>query len=304
MRESVGATCVALGHTADDRAETVLLNLLRGAGTRGLSSMRPRRGVLVRPLILARRQETEGYCRRRGLRPRRDRTNESADFARNRVRAEALPLLSEIAGHDVVPSLVRAADVLEGDEDLLTELTRGLGPLLVRARRADEVAVRPAALWGLHGSLARRVVRELVAELRGGLQDLSLEHVEDILALAAPGASGAVHVPGGVQAERTPDGLKLRLADARAQPAAEPYEEVALAVPGQARHDGLGVTLTARLIAPEEARPGGPADEAFVDAEATGPWLVVRSWRPGDRFRPLGLNGSKKLQDFLAVLLR
>ncbi|HEX5947803.1 MAG TPA: tRNA lysidine(34) synthetase TilS [Acidimicrobiales bacterium] len=140
---------VLTGHTADDQAETVLLNLARGAGLDGLAGMGPAR----RPLRRLRRQETVALCADLGLRPVADPSNDDPAFRRNRVRHELIPLLDEISAREVVPILARQADLLRDDAALLDDLAAGLDPADARALTA---APEP---------LARRAVRRW---LRGG----------------------------------------------------------------------------------------------------------------------------------------
>ncbi len=154
---------VLTGHTMDDQAETVLLNMLRGAGPDGLAGMRPAaggRGVgggrAVRPLLGIRRAETLEVCRCAGLTPVCDPTNADPRFRRNRVRTELIPLMALISERDVVPVLARQAEVMADDVDVLDELAGGIDPTDVRAVRA----ARPA--------LARRALR---AWLRSGEGD-------------------------------------------------------------------------------------------------------------------------------------
>lgn len=134
----------ATGHTADDQAETVVLNLLRGAGADGLAGMRPGRR---HPLLALRRSETAALCETVGLRPLRDPTNDDLSFLRNRVRHQALPLLSALAGRDLVPILARQAGLLADEVDLLESLARELDP-------TDALAVAQAPT-----ALSRRAVR-------------------------------------------------------------------------------------------------------------------------------------------------
>lgn len=146
---------VMTGHTMDDQAETVLLNLVRGAGLDGLSGMR-NPGVL-RPLLRLRRGDTEALCESEGLDPVRDPTNDDPTFLRNRIRHEVIPLLCDVAGRDVVPVLARQADLLCEEADLLDHLAGGLDP--EDARRIRD-APRP---------LARRALRRwLRSSDRGG----------------------------------------------------------------------------------------------------------------------------------------
>ena len=140
---------VLTGHTADDRAETVLINLLRGAGTRGLSAMGP---SPTRPLLALRRSDTRTLCDALGIEPVHDETNDEPRFVRNRVRAEMLPLAADIARRDPVPLILRTADVLGDDEALLDELSRGIDPT-----DATALAAAPAPL-------ARRAVRRWLSD--------------------------------------------------------------------------------------------------------------------------------------------
>jgi tRNA(Ile)-lysidine synthase len=133
---------VLTGHTTDDQAETVLLNLLRGAGFDGLAGMRPDR----HPLLGVRRRETEALCARLGFEPVRDETNTSPRFRRNRVRHEVLPLLDEVAERDVALVLSRQAGILRDDTELLDRLALALDPTDARALAAAEPALARRAI--------------------------------------------------------------------------------------------------------------------------------------------------------------
>ncbi len=123
------AACMT-GHTADDQAETVLINVLRGAGPSGMSAMRP--GV-TRPLLALRRSDTEWVCAHFGVTPVVDTTNADPRFVRNRVRHELLPLMNGVSQRDMTPLLARAADVFRADDDLLNDLARAIDPTDARA---------------------------------------------------------------------------------------------------------------------------------------------------------------------------
>lgn len=180
---------VLTGHTADDQAETVLVNLLRGAATSGLSGIRP---SARRPLLGLRRAETSELCRALGLRPVDDPSNADARFVRNRVRHELLPLLDDISGRDLAPVLVRQADLLRDDGDLLDLLAAELDPTDAKALAAAPIA------------LARRAVRRW----------LTVEHppdaatVDRVLAVAR-GVAVACELGGGRRIERRAQRLHL-----------------------------------------------------------------------------------------------
>lgn len=173
VRAQRSATAVLVAHTADDQAETVLLNLLRGSGASGLAGMPARRGHVVRPLLGVRRVDVHAVCAARGLVPVVDPSNDDRVHRRNWVRLDALPALCEGARRDLVPVLNRQAAVLRAEADLLDELADAL----LEQAGGDEPSVR--ALAGAHPALARRAVRRWL-----GAPPPSLAEVERVLAVA------------------------------------------------------------------------------------------------------------------------
>jgi hypoxanthine phosphoribosyltransferase len=187
---------VATGHTMDDQAETILLNLLRGAGADGLAGMEP---GSRHPLLGLRRHETHAVCAAMGLAPVYDASNDDPAFLRNRVRHELLPLCADVAGRDPVPLLARQAGVLRDEASLLNALARQGAPDPQDAR----------TLAALPASLARRSVRQWLqgAERAGDSADggraypPSMAEVERILVVAAGGAV-ATEISGGRRVRR------------------------------------------------------------------------------------------------------
>lgn len=145
-RRSVIPEGAMTGHTADDQAETMLINLLRGAGAQGLAGMRRRTD---KPLLSIRRTETHALCRTMGIATVTDVTNSDNRFLRNRIRHELLPMIEDISSRDPVPVLQRSADLLRQDNDLLDELAGALDPTDARALAAAPVplARRAIRLW-------------------------------------------------------------------------------------------------------------------------------------------------------------
>jgi hypoxanthine phosphoribosyltransferase len=183
---------VATGHTMDDQAETILLNLLRGSGADGLSGMEP---GTRHPLLGLRRHETHAVCTALGLTPVQDSSNDDPAFLRNRVRHELLPLCADVAGRDPVPLLARQAGVLRDEVSLLNVLARTAAPDPQDAR----------ALAGLPTPLARRSVRRWLQADAGGdtaSYPPSLAEVERVLAVAA-GRAVATEISGGRRVRRS-----------------------------------------------------------------------------------------------------
>jgi tRNA(Ile)-lysidine synthase len=182
---------VVTGHTADDQAETLLLNLLRGSGRAGLAGMRPAR----HPILGLRRVETESLCTSLGIDVVRDPSNDSPEFMRNRVRHELLPLADDIARRDTVHLLARTASVLRDDEDLLEALASAIEPTDARALAA---APRP---------LAARALRRWLTPVLGGYPP-DLDAIGRVLEVAS-GTVLACELPGGIRVRRSGQQLSV-----------------------------------------------------------------------------------------------
>ena len=299
---ATGCSAVATGHTADDQVETVLLHIVRGSGLAGLAGMAPRGpwptaghdGLEVaRPLLCLRREETVRYCWDEGLEPVADPSNLSPAFLRNRVRLELLPLLQDFNPR-VDSALLRLAEAARVDLSALeaiaaASLSPGGGgrPTIVLSRER---------LAGLPEGLRRHALRLAVRRLLGDLRDLGREHVEALVAGLRAGAGHHLDLPRGLRFDVGYEEATLSL-----EPAEPP---LAGALPAEAPLAAPGVTswgpwlVEAELLETAAGRPPADPWQAWLDADVTGGDLLVRSRRPGDRFRPLGLAGEKKLQDF------
>lgn len=277
VRAEVEAGAVLVGHTRDDQAETVLLNLLRGSGTAGLAGMPARRGSLHRPLLRLRRADTREICARLGISPRDDPMNSDSSFRRVWLRRDVIPRLDHGAQRDVVEVLARQADVLRDEDELLDRLSASIAP--------EAGALDVAALRAADTALARRAVRRWL-----GPPPPSLAQVESVLEVAT-GSRRAVELPNGRRVERARGALHLTtVAEA---PRSEP-----LVVPGALTFGTTDVTSWIEAAAPA-GWPDGCAT-AVVDADRAGDGLVVRAPNPGDRFVPVGRSGERLVHDVLA----
>jgi tRNA(Ile)-lysidine synthase len=305
------ADVVAVAHTKDDQAETFLLRLMRGAGTRGLAGIRPKAGRIVRPLLEVDRGALREYLAARAETFREDATNADVRIPRNRVRHELLPYLGSHFSPGIVDVLARTAELARQDEEFLHEEAIKLAAGVV----LSDVTIRLDAigLSSAHRALSSRVAHAALQRLAGS-KAIHFEHVDRLLALAADDAAGegrAISLPGQI-AVRVGDRIELRPAQrSRRRRKAEGGREeegnsfaVSLSIPGEVQ---LGAqAVAAERIVETPAEPGrqkkkwhARGAEVGVAAGALALPLAVRSRRPGDRFRPLGAPGRRKLQDFL-----
>ena len=316
------ADAVAVAHTKDDQAETFLLRLMRGAGTRGLASIRPRvrlpavapeaRRWVVRPLLDLDRDALRAYLASRGETFREDATNADVAIPRNRVRHELLPYLRSRFSPGVTDVLARAAELARQDEDFLESEAIKLAASVV----LSDVTVRldAAGLSRAPRALSSRVAHAALQRLAGS-KPIHFDHVDRLLALAADavGEGRAISLPGQI-AVRIGDRIELRSAkrSRRSREAAEADGRrtsfaVSLSIPGEVQVGGQAVT--AERVFDQQGTPASQVrqrqkwsargTEVGVAAGPLALPLAVRSRRPGDRFRPLGAPGRRKLQDFL-----
>jgi tRNA(Ile)-lysidine synthase len=327
LAAQIGAQAVAVGHNADDQAETVLMHFLRGSGLAGLRGMQlksplpgtksatsnnplttqapARRAngeslVLIRPLLFASRAAILSYCADQGLQPRYDRSNEDTTIFRNRLRHELLPLL-EGYNPQIRRILSNTAAVLADDHELLHANLLASWPDVVRRAGADQLVLDLAAWRTLPTALQRSVLREAVQRLRASLRNVNFVHVDNALWLLREGSVGdRMTLPAGLELVLGYDcfaigseGVELPVNDL---PQLD-MEWAALAVPGTTSLAGWQVESA--LLAPADLPVGWQdnADpwQAWLDADALGHAPALRTRREGDRFQPLGMAGHSKL---------
>jgi tRNA(Ile)-lysidine synthase len=278
---------IATGHTASDQVETVLYRLVSSPGRRALLGISRHSGRLIRPLIDLSRLETREYCRAAGLDWREDETNLDRRLARNRLRLDVLPALREI--HPGVDRNVLAtAEQLAEEAELLEEAVSEAAEQIATAGPAP--ALDGARLRKLPAALRRLVLRRLAEEAARGPLPLRAEQVREIEALATRGGSASLDLGGGVRVLSEYGVLRFQRQEAEREPG-----PAVLPVPGRCRFGDWDVAC--ELEPDVESTDLGSADEAVLDAASLGAELTVRAWREGDRMRPLGLEGTKSLQD-------
>lgn len=310
-----GAQAVAVGHTADDQVETVLMHLLRGSGLAGLKGMQARAVLpewdaelpLVRPLLGVWREETETWCAEHGLTPLEDASNQNVTFFRNRLRHELIPYLQ---GYNprIKEGLRRMSQSLAGDFAVLEHALNAAWQNCLADHEAGRVGLRLECFNALERGLRRGVLRRAVGSLRPHLRDVDFETIERAVAFAAePSSTGQIDLAQGLRLAVQGELLVLSewgqtetlLAH---WPRAAQDIELVLPVPGELELlDGwrIRAEIAARHEQPAEADGMDDRAQAWLDADALALPLTVRTRRPGDRFQPLGMDGhSMKLSDF------
>jgi tRNA(Ile)-lysidine synthase len=214
VRGVVGAQRIAEGHTLDDQAETVLLNLIRGTGLEGLAGIDPRwpgPPPLVQPLLEVTRDEVEAFCRALRLRPRRDPMNADRRYLRAAIRHEVLPVLERQTGRGVARSIARTADLVRSDRDELDAAAAAAARRVIRNGSAGEVRFRAALLTGLPPQVASRVVRLAGYRVTSGraAAPWSRDAIEAVLDLAKGRPGRRRDLPEGLKAVREKEYVRV-----------------------------------------------------------------------------------------------
>ena len=308
------ADAVVLGHTADDQAETVLMHILRGSGLVGLRGMETASGrvfngseiVMVRPLLSVSREETAQYCRALELEPRLDESNLSLELKRNWVRIQLIPLLQEYnpAVRDALIRLSRSVakdlEYIEGEVNNVWRET---------VRHSDRgVTLNTGTFSRLAPALQNHLLRRALAALKGDLEDVEQDHIDSMARLMAGPAGRSLDLPGGIRFSVSYGEAMLASSEYDPCPLPVIEGEHILKIPGENLLPGWRVT--ASLVRQERDRRAPDFGRkttaeypvfhtAVLDYDRLDGQLWVRSRRPGDRFQPLGMSQTKKLQDFM-----
>ena len=302
ISERIGATKIALGHHRGDQAETVLMNLLRGAGTSGLKGMLPvRDGKFIRPLLAFSRGEIEDFVAQLGLQPRCDATNYEHNYLRNRVRLDLIPTLERAYNSNVQNTLNQTAELLQAESDYLeTVAYDAFQACRIASCPPDTVVLDRCLFREHHLALRRRILRLAVAEVFGEVRDLYFNHFASMLNLIDGEVPNSVlDLPSGGEFRRAYNRVFIQKSTG-----SYPSFEYEVAVPGHTLLPSLDAEMIATVVEPVTNRaamdnfPDGKFQAVF-DLDRLQLPLKLRQRRDGDRFHPFGVQGRKKLKDLL-----
>lgn len=297
-RGSVGR--IATAHTANDQAETVLMRLLRGAGTRGLGGIFPSlQGGIIRPFLEITRAEVEGEIAKRGLAFRQDRSNFDPRFTRNRIRKDLLPMLEREYNPRVVRLLAALASRARDDEAYLEQQASEVSrPWRLRDEGGERISAQ--ALAGLPASLERRVLRQMI-EGAGGAHGVTAHQIEGLRDWARRAQSGrTLALAGNVEARREFDWLLIRPAVAASS--LQMYS-IIVTPPAEAAFPGGSLTFRTANVPLDSAGHSNAKcryndnEIVYIDMDKLPGEIVLRNWQNGDRLCPRGSSRPKKLKE-------
>jgi tRNA(Ile)-lysidine synthase len=291
---------IALGHTADDQAETVLINLTRGAGLKGISGIPPVRRELVRPLIECQKKELLKYLEDSSIHYCTDSTNASDIYLRNRVRSDFIPYLKENFNPNIVNRLSDMTKLIRDDMDLLNSLTQEYFEKLSYVKNFGEsVSLKLSELNLVKLGLKKRILLAAIEFIKGDLRSIESGHINSLEEFSRKNVLGkTLQIPCFIEAVLSKELLILRKK--------RKNEKIVLIttlrsieVPGKTVLKDLGLEFNCRLVDRNSFDFNNKnGKEEFFDFEKIGNTISCRFFEAGDRFVPLGMQGIKKVKSY------
>lgn len=293
VAEKFKGDCIMTAHHANDQAETVLLHLLRGAGPEGLAAISPQEGNLIRPMLGVTKEEIIVYCQEHNLEYRLDPSNNKEIYTRNKVRLSLIPYLKQF-NPQIVHSLVKTADICRGENDFLNKITRSAINKITIVSDKQKVCMNYAVIKTFHPAVQRRLIRQVLDDFTGIQGYLGYDHTDEMLNLKC---GKEKCLPGSIYAWR--EGTNLIFSkEKRLIEQFKSILPVCLQVPGTTCIPELNVKVVVEIVDwPDSRFPSKKYVKAFNLRILDQP-IIIRNRCPGDRFRPQGMKGRKKLKDF------
>jgi tRNA(Ile)-lysidine synthase len=302
---------IALGHHSDDNAELILMVLLRGSGPLGLSGIPPvRDDKIVRPLIDIKRHEIMDYIAVKGLDCVVDSSNRDTQYLRNKVRNRLIPELKAEYNPKLIDSLNRLAAILDAEERWIENLIQPIFKKVIDFEKQGRIGFGIEQLNQQTIAVRRRLIRWAILKVKGNLRRIAFVHVEAAVKLAQKGAdSGSLDLPDRIRIFRQNDVLiisgeaqNLRHLASAPLFSSTPDYEYRLSRPGEIfiKEAALKIRFseTPREHTPDWRSSGEGTRVSYFDMDKIRFPLVIRNFRPGDRFSPLGMTGRQKLKKF------
>lgn len=300
LKTRFNAQKIATGHSLNDQAETVLMRFLRGSGPSGLAGIPPLRDdVIIRPLIEVKREEVESYLEARGLTYVTDSSNFEIRYLRNKIRLELLPLLLDYQPR-LVEHLGQLSTILRDENDYLEREARNWVKKEAELTAEEEILVPVSSFIKLPQPVRNRVTRSLLMKIRKNLRRIDQGHIKSVYRLALnKNPQGMINLPDGLTVKKTYDRLAFTIG---AKPKSRDFS-YSLEGPGTLFLERISRSISlVEIKGGVDFKLGDSTRTAYLDADKLLYPLIVRNFRPGDRFIPLGMEGHKKIKDFFIDL--
>lgn len=304
LSEEIGYCAVLVGHNRDDRAETILFNIIRGTGATGLKGMDWKKGNIIRPMLNIPRTEIEKYITDNNLVARQDSTNILDIYTRNKIRLKFIPSVSEEFRVDFTDNLIRMGDIIKDDDDCLDDVSEGIISQISETENGHLLLNRKELVKN-HRALQRRIIRKAVEIVRGNLLNIGFDHVERLIEFCKNARTNAVfELPGGLSVVSLYD--RVIFTNNWEDHLIKNYE-YPIEFPGTYSFEGGRILIKSQLITKGEldlnlikaSGPDSPIQHFDYD-KIRNKKTVIRNRRENDYIIPLNFPGTKKLKKFFS----
>ncbi|MBP2072051.1 tRNA lysidine(34) synthetase TilS [Thermoanaerobacterium butyriciformans] len=292
--KKVGGNKIAIAHNKNDVAETVLLNILRGAGTTGLVGIKPVNGCIIRPLIRTTRDEILDYLTSKDFGYVIDATNKEDVYRRNRIRLKLIPFIEENFDVDIVENLYRTSQIVLDDEDYLSRESEKIFNEIADLDDGN-VKLDIDGIKKLHSSIRRRIIRLAYKKLKGNFNQLTFKHVEDVLNIMDKQTSSKIDLPFEIEVIKSYNNLIFRK---RAFYEKRNLKEVKLNIPGITDGGCLGIYKAEIIDRKSIEKLNLGKYHKLFDMDLLDGDITVRYRRIGDYISPLNMKGTKTLKEY------
>ena len=298
LAEVQGTKRIALGHTMNDQAETVLMRLIRGSGTLGLAAIPVvREEIFIRPLLNVYREEIIDYLTANQFDWREDSSNSDSKYLRNRVRKELIPYLKDQYNPSIIELLSNTATILREDAETLSQLVSRVFQSEATVR-GERIVWKVPKLLSFRSGLQKNLVRQSLLELRQNLHSISARDINAVLSLLREKKSGKFLKVGGIMVGREYDFLFFEKAKPEAKE--QVHYNYRLGIPGQVKLREMGALFEAFVEVSQGEKDILTRWEFHLSHEEVNSGVWIRNWKPGDAYCPVGFSGEKKIKELFA----
>lgn len=282
----------ATAHHLDDQVETILMNIMRGSGLNGLTGMSPQRESFIKPLLFLKKEELSSYLKENNLEAREDDSNRDSFFRRNRVRNELVPYIRENFNEDFPETLWRMAELLSVDFSFLSETVEEYAKNFLVYEHGEKIIIKEEA-FTLHLAISGRLIQKAITLIKGDLTDIEEIHIREIMALQRKETGKMIDIKDSLIARNDYGRIIIERKNTAEREESMLHEE--LTIPGTYVVEGK--TITFRYVGRDEIIKDKRL--RFLNGDIIEEKIILRHRDEGDRMRPFGMNGYRKLKNIL-----
>ena len=297
IKQRLNIDKIAVAHNLDDQAETILMKLMRGSGLQGLRGMDYKRDDIIRPLLDIYKKNINKYCEENCLEPRIDKTNFEDKYTRNKIRLELIPYIEKRYSANIMKILSRTANIIRDDHNYIEKVAKENYDLLKDIKSKDELSIDIKLLENIDIAIKTRIIRLAIYDLIGTMNNIENVHIKDILSLVKKSDGKMIHLPKYLKVFKQGDKLIFTIKELVDEEYVYGYK---LNINGYTRVDEIGLTVKTTVLKKEESMqlPTSKYIKVFDFDKVKGD-MVIRSRKVGDKIKPIGFDGSKKIKEAL-----